>query len=159
MPSFDDAKDEIRRRLISRHKAESLVPKAEALAKAAASSTLESAAAANGMTVTKTDMFSRPQFVAGLGRFNAAVGAAFSLPIGQVSQPVVTDDGVFVLRVERRVEADKAKWEAQKETQRREAVSSIQQLRVRTFLSEIRKQADVEDHRKELNALSRQQTS
>ena len=111
------------------------------------------------MAPTKTDMFTRPQFVAGLGRFNAAVGAAFSLPIGQVSAPIVTDDGVFVLRVERRVEANKATWEAQKETQRREAVSSIQQMRVRTFLSEIRKQAKVEDHRKELNSLARQQTS
>ncbi len=159
VPSFENAKDEIRRQLISRHKAESLVPKAEALAKAAASTTLESAAAASGLTVTKTDMFTRPQFVAGLGRFNAAIGASFSLPVGQVSAPVVTDDGVYVLRVERRVEADKAKWEAQKETQRREAVSSIQQLRVRTFLSEMRKQAKVEDHRKELNSLARQQTS
>lgn len=159
IPSFENAKAEIRRRLISRHKAESLLPKAEALAKAAASSTLESAASAAGMAPTKTDMFTRPQFVAGLGRFNEAVGAAFSLPIGQVSAPIVTDDGVFVLRVERRVEANKATWEAQKETQRREAVSSIQQMRVRTFLSEIRKQAKVEDHRKELNSLARQQTS
>lgn len=159
IPSFENAKAEIRRRLISRHKAESLLPKAEALAKAAASSTLESAASAAGMAPTKTDMFTRPQFVAGLGRFNAAVGAAFSLPIGQVSAPIVTDDGVFVLRVERRVEANKTTWEAQKETQRREAVSSIQQMRVRTFLSEIRKQAKVEDHRKELNSLARQQTS
>lgn len=159
IPSFENAKAEIRRRLISRHKAESLLPKAEALAKAAASSTLESAASAAGMAPTKTDMFTRPQFVAGLGRFNEAVGAAFSLPIGQVSAPIVTDDGVFVLRVERRVEANKTTWEAQKETQRREAVSSIQQMRVRTFLSEIRKQAKVEDHRKELNSLARQQTS
>lgn len=159
VPSFENAKDEIRRRLISRYKAQSLVPKAEALAKSAASSTLESAAAAAGLSTTKTDMFTRPQFVQGMGRFNAAIGAAFSLPVGQVSAPIVTDDGVFVIRVERRVEADKAAWEAQKETQRREAVSSIQQLRVRTFLSELRKQAKVEDHRKELNALARQQTS
>lgn len=159
VPSFENAKDDIRRRLISRYKAESLVPQAEALAKAAASSTLESAAAAAGLTPTRTDMFTRPQFVQGIGRFNAAIGAAFSLPVGEVSAPIVTDEGVFVMRVERRVEADKAAWEAQKETQRREAVSSIQQLRVRTFLSELRKQAKVEDHRKELNSLARQQTS
>jgi hypothetical protein len=30
---------------------------------------------------------------------------------------------------------------------------------VRTFLSEMRKGAKVEDHRKEINAISRQQTS
>lgn len=159
IPKFDDAKDDIRRQLISRRKAESLLPKAEAFAKAAAAGSLESAAAAAGLSVTKSEMFTRPQFVAGLGRFNAAVGAAFSLPIGQVSAPIVTDQGVFVERVDRRIEASKATWEAQKATQRREAISSIQQLRVRTFLNEIRKDAKVQDHRKEINALGRQQTS
>ena len=159
IPSFEKAKDDIRRQLISRRKAESLVPKAQALAKAAAGSTLEAAAAAAGLTVTKSEFFTRPQFVAGLGRFNAAVGAAFTLPVGAVSAPLVTDQGVFVLRVERRVDADKATWEKQKEAQRREAISSIQQLRVRTFLSEIRKGAKVKDHRKEINALARSQTS
>jgi parvulin-like peptidyl-prolyl isomerase len=103
-------------------------------------------------------MFTRPQFVAGLGRFNAAIGAAFSLPIGAASAPIVTDQGVYVIRVEQRVEADSATWAAQKETQRREAISSIQQLRVRTFLSEIRKSAKVEDNRKEINAAARQQS-
>lgn len=159
IPSFEQAKDDIRRQLIGRKKAESLVPKAESLSKAAASSTLESAATAAGLTVTKTEVFTRPQFVAGLGRFNAAVGAAFTLPVGAVSAPLVTDQGVVVLRVERRVEADKAAWEKQKEMQRREAISSIQQLRVRTFLNEIRQGARIEDHRKEINALARQQTS
>lgn len=158
IPTFEQAKDDIRRQLISRKKAESLLPKAQELAKAAAASTLEGAAAAAGLTVTRTEMFTRPQFVAGLGRFNAAVGAAFTLPIGAVSAPLITDQGVYVLRVEKRVDADKAAWEAQKETQRREAISSIQQLRVRTFLNEIRQGAKIEDHRKEINALARQQT-
>lgn len=158
IPKFEQAKEDIRRQMISRRKAESLLPKAEALAKAAAAGSLESAASAAGLTVTKSEMFTRPQFVAGLGRFNAAIGAAFSLPIGAVSAPIVTDQGVFVLRVERRVEADKAVWEAQKATQRGEAISSIQQLRVRTFLNDIRKEAKVEDHRKEINAMARQQT-
>lgn len=159
VPSFEQAKDDIRRQLISRRKAETLVPKAQALSKAAVGSTLEAAAAVAGLTVTKTEPFARPQFVAGLGRFNAAIGAAFALPIGAVSAPLVTDQGVYVIRVDRRVEADKATWEAQKETQRREAISSIQQLRVRTFLNEMRKGAKVEDHRKEINAMARQQTS
>lgn len=159
VPTFEQAKDDIRRQLISRKKAETLVPKAQALAKAAAGSTLEAAAAAAGLTVTKSETFARPQFVAGLGRFNAAIGAAFTLPLGAVSAPIVTDQGVYVIRVDRRVDANKATWEAQKDSQRREAISSIQQLRVRTFLSEMRKGAKVEDHRKEINAAARQQTS
>jgi len=159
VPSFNDAKDEIRRQLIGRKKAQSLLPRAQALAKAAAASGLESAAAAAGLTVTKSETFTRPQFVAGLGRFNEAVGAAFTLPVGQVSAPIVTDQGAFVMRVERRVEANRTAWEAQKDQQRREAIASIQQLRVRTFLNELRKGAKVEDHRKEINALARQATT
>ena len=76
-----------------------------------------------------------------------------------MSAPIVTDQGAFVMRVERRVEANRTAWEAQKDQQRREAIASIQQLRVRTFLNELRKGAKVEDHRKEINALARQATT
>ncbi|MEO6446864.1 MAG: hypothetical protein ABIZ91_12575, partial [Gemmatimonadaceae bacterium] len=78
-------------------------------------------------------------------------------PIGKVSAPIVTDQGAYVIRVDERKEADKSTWEARKETQRREAIGAIQQLRVRTFLNEIRKGAKVEDHRKKINAAARQQ--
>lgn len=156
IPSFADAKDEVRRQLIGRKKAETLLPRAQALAKEAATSGLENAARTLGLSVTRSETFTRPQFVPGLGRFNAAVGAAFSLPVGQVSAPIVTDQGVYVLRVDRRVEANRSAWEAQKDQQRREAISSIQQLRVRTFLNELRKGAKVEDYRKKINAAARQ---
>jgi len=159
IPSFEDAKQDIRQVLIGRKKAESLVPKATTLASAAATSSLEQAAAAQGLEVGKTELFTRPQFVAGLGRFNAAVGAAFTLPVGSISQPIVTDQGAFVLRVDRRIEADSAVWAAQKDTQRTQAIQAIQQLRVRTFLSELRKSAKVDDRRKELNAAARAQAA
>jgi len=159
IPSFEDAKQDIRQVLIGRKKAESLVPKAATLASAAATSSLEQAAAAQGLEVGKTELFTRPQFVAGLGRFNAAVGAAFTLPVGSIGQPIVTDQGAFVLRVDRRIEADSAVWAAQKDTQRTQAIQSIQQLRVRTFLSELRKSAKVDDRRKELNAAARAQAA
>jgi parvulin-like peptidyl-prolyl isomerase len=97
--------------------------------------------------------------VPGLGRFNAAVGAAFTLPVGSISQPIVTDQGAFVLRVDRRIEADSAVWAAQKDTQRTQAIQAIQQLRVRTFLSELRKSAKIDDRRKQLNAAARAQAA
>ncbi|MEO7964348.1 MAG: peptidyl-prolyl cis-trans isomerase, partial [Gemmatimonadaceae bacterium] len=159
IPSFDQVRGEIQSELIGRRKAESLVPKAKELAAAAASSTLEAAATAKGVTVTKSDVFTRPQFVAGLGRFNAAIGASFTLPQGSVSQPIVTDEGAFVIRVDRRAKADSAVWAAQKDKQRQEASSSLRQLKVRTFLNELRKGAKVEDNRKQINAAARQQSS
>ena len=160
VPQFDDVKADIRRILIGRKKAESLVARANALVTdAKGSAGLEAAAQAKDMTVTKSEVFTRPQFVPGLGRLNEAVGAAFALPVGTVSNPVVTDQGAFVLRVDRRVQADSAAWVVQKETQRRDAIAAIQQLRVRTFLSEIRKTAKVDDRRKQLNASARAQAN
>ena len=160
VPPFEAAKDDIRRILLGRKKAESVLPQAVAFASGlAAAGGIDSAAKLRDMTVTKTEPFTRPQFVPGLGRFNEAVGAAFSLPVGAISKPIVTDQGVFVLRLDRRVPADSAAWLLQKDTQRKDAIAAIQQLRVRTFLSEIRKSAKVDDRRKELNASARAQTA
>ncbi|MBK8249471.1 MAG: SurA N-terminal domain-containing protein [Gemmatimonadetes bacterium] len=160
VPKFEDARDDIRRILIGRKKAESLVARANAVyADAKGPGGLEAAAKAKDMPVTKSEAFTRPQFVPGLGRLNEAVGASFALPVGTVSGPIVTDQGAFLVRVDRRVSADSTAWLAQKDTQRREAISAIQQLRVRTFLSEIRKTAKVDDRRKQLNASARAQAN
>lgn len=160
VPSFDDAKADVRRFLIGRKKSESLLPRATTFANGiAAAGGLEAAAKAADMTVTTSEQFTRPSFVNGLGRFNEAIGASFTLPQGAVSKPIVTDQGVYVIRVDKKVSADSAVWAAQKDNQRRDAIAAIQQLRVRTFLSEIRKSAKVDDRRKELNAAARAQTA
>lgn len=159
VPRYENARGDIVRILIGRRKAESLVPRATELVTSVQGADLESAARARDITVQKTEMFTRPQFVAGLGRFNAAIGAAFAVPVGTVSQPIVTDQGVFVMRVERRVSVDSASWAAGIAGQRREAINAIRQLRVRTFLSEIRKTANVTDNRKKLNAAARAQAN
>lgn len=159
IPSFEEAKGDVRRILLGKRKAQTLLPKAKAFVATAKAQGLEAAAKAQDIPVGKSELFTRPAFVPGLGRFNEAVGAAFSLPIGALSEPIVTDQGVFVLRVDQRKQADSTAWLAQRDGQRREAISAIQQLRVRTFLSEIRKSAKVEDKRKQLNASARQQAA
>jgi hypothetical protein len=78
---------------ISRKKAETLVPKAQALAKAAAGSTLEAAAPPPGSRLVR-DV--RPP-VRGARRFNAAIGAAFTCHSAP-ERPIVTDQGVYVIR-------------------------------------------------------------
>jgi hypothetical protein len=50
-------------------------------------------------------------------------------------------------------------WAAQKDAQRTQAIQAIQNLRVRTFLSELRKSAKIDDRRKQLNAAARAQTA
>ena len=152
---FEDVRDEIRLRLLREKKVQTHLPRAREFATRAAATSLEAAAAAQGLEVTKSQLFNRISFVPGIGQGNEAIGAAFALAAGAVSAPVVTDQALFVLRVDRRVNADRTKWETQKQVQRTLLTRSLREDRVRTYLEDLRASADIEDHRKEIDAALR----
>jgi peptidyl-prolyl cis-trans isomerase D len=154
---FAEVRDDVRALLVRRHKAESMATQVRPFAERAKASTLETAASERDLTVTSTAPFGRSTFVPGLGRLNPAIGAAFSLPIGAISEPIATDEGVFVLRVDRRVEASRDDFEAQKALQRQNAVRVLQDARLREFMEGLRDGADIEDRRRQLNAAARAQ--
>jgi peptidyl-prolyl cis-trans isomerase D len=153
------ARDEIRRTLITEKKLDRLMAQAKDFAAAAASSSMDAAAQSRNLKVTASEPFTRSGFVPGVGRLNEAIGAAFSLPIGSVSSPIRTSDGVVVLRVDRRVDADHAAWEAQKATQRQQLMQGLRQQRIQAFLQQLRADAKVDDRRKSLAEAARQTTS
>ena len=155
----DAARDQIRQKLIAVKKIDRLATQAKDLATAAAGSTLESAAQSRNMTAVQAPTFTRGGFVPGLGRYNEAIGAAFSLPIGAVSNPIRTETAVIVMRVDRRVDSDRAKWEEQKTAQRQSAAGQLRQQRVQAFLQQLRADAKISDRRKQLQQASRQATS
>lgn len=156
-PKFENVKDAVRARVAVLRAIDRLVPEAQKLAAAAASSTLEGAAQQAGKKVEQSAMFSRASNVPGLGQFNEAIGASFALPTGAISQPVKTDNGVFVLRVDKRVVADSASWAAQKEAQKAIRLQQLRRQRIDMFLQDLRKSAKVEDRRKVINAAIRRQ--
>jgi peptidyl-prolyl cis-trans isomerase D len=100
-------------------------------------------------------MFTRATPVAGLGQATQAVGAAFGLPVGATSEPVKSEDGVFVLHVDRRVQADKQAWQAQKKAQRDQVTQALRRQRVQEFLASLRQSADVVDNREAIERASR----
>lgn len=154
---FDEVKDQIRVELARRKKVEALRPRAETLAEQAAKTSLDAAAKSMGLTVEKSEAITRGSFAGSLGRLNAAVGAAFTLPVGAISQPIATDEAVFVLRVDRRVEASKAEFDKVKAERRQAALNALREQRVRAFYDALRKNADVEDNRAQLAASARRQ--
>ena len=156
-PTFEMVREEIRQLLVRERKVEMLAPRAKALADAVtAGRTLEQAAEAQGLAVEKSPLFNRVSPVPGIGQLNEAIGAAFSLPVGAVSEPVKTRTGVFVLRVDRRVKADRAAWEAQRQQQRERLTQALQQQRVQQFVASLREEAEIEDRRKEIRRLTRE---
>ena len=153
--SLDDVREDIRSFLARRKKVERLGPRADSVAAAVARTSLEQAATQFGLAVQRTPTFTRTSLVPGMGRLNEAIGAAFALPVGAVSQPVATDDGVYILRVERRVNADRAAWEAQKAMQRAQLTEQVRRQRIEEFVANLRRAADVDDLRREVNAAAR----
>jgi peptidyl-prolyl cis-trans isomerase D len=157
-PKFENVKDQVRARVAVERALDKLVPEAQKVSAAvAAGSTLEAAAQQVGKTVQTSPMFSRSSSVPGLGQFNEAIGAAFAIPVGAVSQPVKTDNGVFVLRVDKRVTADSAAWAAQEQVQKTVRLQQLRQQRIQMFLQDLRKSAKIDDRRKQINAAARRQ--
>jgi peptidyl-prolyl cis-trans isomerase D len=156
-PNFDAVKDQVRARVAMQRAVDQLLPVAQKFAATAAANGLEAAAAAGSQQMQSTPMFSRASMVPGLGQFNEAIGAAFALPVGAVSQPVKTDQAIYVERVDKRVVADSASWAAQKQAQRAVRLQQLRQQKVQMFLQDLRKSAKIDDRRKKINAAVRQQ--
>jgi peptidyl-prolyl cis-trans isomerase D len=91
--------------------------------------------------------FTRAEFVPGMGRQNAAIGAAFGILPGQVSDAVSTPANAYVIEVLGRVEADSTAWLTQIPIQRQVAVLTRQQVRLQEWIAALRGAANIVDRR------------
>jgi peptidyl-prolyl cis-trans isomerase D len=154
-PKFETVKEEVRARLAAQRQVEKLLPDAQKVASSAAGSTLEAAAQQANKKVEQSTMFTRSSIIPGLGQFTEPVGAAFALPTGAVSQPIKTNDGVYIIRVDKRVLADSAAFAVQKAVQKTQRLQQLRQQKIQMFLQDMRKAAKVDDRRKQINAATR----
>ena len=156
--SLDQAKQDIRTYLLRQKKVDALLPQARNFAKVAAASSLESAAKLLNMQVVSTKPFTRVTGVPELAQAPEAVGAAFTLPLHAVSEPIRSSAEVVVERVDNRIPASRAVFEAQKATVRAQALQQIRQERVRIFLANLRAVAKIDDKRKQVEVSARRTT-
>jgi peptidyl-prolyl cis-trans isomerase D len=155
IPSLDVMKNDIRELLVRRKQIHALTGAAQKLAIAAAASSLEQATTVLHTPVSHSTPFTRVSTVPGVGNANEVIGAAFSLPVGAVSAPIETDDGVYVIRVDRRVPVDRRVFEVQQAMMRQQRLQSLEQARVRQFLTDLRNSAKIKDNRKAVEAAER----
>jgi peptidyl-prolyl cis-trans isomerase D len=152
-------KDDVREAVARTKALDALVPKAKVFAEAATAATFDAAAKAQSLVVEKVIPFTRASNVGGLGGVSEAVGAAFGVPVGSITEPVRTDGAVYVLRIDRRVDSDPKAWEAQKAAQRQTVMRGMRDQRVRLFIDGLRKSAKIDDRRKQMQAAQRRQTA
>ncbi len=158
-PTFAAAAPGIKKILAKQAAIDQLRARAQAFANGAAGTSLEAQAKTAGLSVIKSAPFTRTAFVPDIGRMNEVVGAAFALPVNAVSQPIATNDAMYVIRVDRRVEAPKTVWEAQKQNQRQTLLQQLREQAVQQYLADLRETAKINDHRKDIEAASRQTTT
>jgi peptidyl-prolyl cis-trans isomerase D len=109
--------------------------------------TLEQVAAERGLQVQTAGPITRTGMNPAFGQANAATGAAFGTPIGQVSNVVETTAGLFLIQPTERTAADRASWEAQKDQQRRIESMRAQQEMLGRWMQDLRSRAEIEDWR------------
>lgn len=100
MPKLEEVKDRVRDEVIkqkardlSRQKAAAVAAKLKGVAD------FDKAAKAAGVETKTTDLISRDAPIPDLGIAPEVMGAAFSLPVGAVSDPISTDTGTVVFKV------------------------------------------------------------
>ena len=154
-----EVRSEIVRRLSREKRVEKLRPMAQELIAAARGGSLEAAAAAKSLTVEKSTPFTRLDPVPQLGQFSQAIGASFTVPIGQISGGFKTADGMAVIRVESRTEANKTAFETQKAQQKAQLEQSLRQLRVQRYLQNLRESEKIQDNRVKVQSALRRQSA
>jgi peptidyl-prolyl cis-trans isomerase D len=111
---------------------------------------LEQVAAQYRGTVQQAGPFTRSDFVPGLGRFSAAIGAAFGLQPGQVSELVEADGMLALVQLVSRTEPDRTTWQQQLAEQRSRVLQALGDEKWQQYLTALRENAEIVDNRRQL---------
>lgn len=103
-----------------------------------------------GVEVRDAGPFSRNAFALGLGQHNAAVGTAFGLDVGEISDAVEANRNAYVIEKTGSEPADSLAWVEQIDQQRFQSVTVIQQQRLAQWIEALRATARIVDRREDV---------
>ena len=158
-PSLEASKSDIRTTLAREKAVRKLADPARKFAIAAAGGSIEQAGQVLNTPVVKTNTFTRISGLPEVPSSARIVGAAFALPAGTVSEPVIADEAVYVIRVDRRVDTDRSSFDATKDQLRSQYLGALQQARIQEFVANLRSAAKIVDRRKDIQAALRRTTA
>jgi peptidyl-prolyl cis-trans isomerase D len=78
------------------------------------------------------------------------IGAAFGLKQGEHSQPLDTEEGIYLIEVLEHTPADSAAFATELDQLRITAIRQERQARIQSYMISLREQADVKDYRSEI---------
>jgi len=122
----------------------------EIVAQVRAGTDLATIAEEKSLEVQDAGPYARVDFVPGMGRLNAAVGAGFGLNIGDVSGAVAANNNVFIIELNEYFAPDSTVFEAERLLLRDEMLGLAQQTRLQEWLQGLRDVARIIDKRDEV---------
>ena len=122
----------------------------EIVAQVRAGADLATIAEEKSLEVQDAGPYARVDFVPGMGRLNAAVGAGFGLNIGDVSGAVAANNNVFIIELNEYFAPDSTVFEAERLLLRDEMLGLAQQTRLQEWIQGLRDVARIIDKRDEV---------
>jgi peptidyl-prolyl cis-trans isomerase D len=123
LPTLDEVKDRVREEVVKQAAIDAARQRASAVSAQLKSGDFAAAAKAAGLEVQTTDLIARDAPIADLGASPAIDAAAFALPQGGVSDPIVTDNGAAIVKVVERKDPTADELKAARETTRSEILN------------------------------------
>jgi len=123
LPELEEVRARVREDLVASRAADTARERAAALAPKLKTGNFEGAAKAAGLEVRTTDQITRGAPIADVGVSPAIDAVAFSLPVGQVSDPIRTENGAAIVRVLDRQEAKPEEIAAARQQLRQELLN------------------------------------
>ena len=151
VPTFEQIGDEVSRAARAAKKQQLMRELAREIGAAVrAGQHLEAAADVRGLATRVVGPFTRVAPSPELRGVPEVVGVAFGLGVGETGGPIHADAASYFVRPDRKVLADSAAWRAQLEQQRQQMWQQLQSDRIRLILGSLRRNANVQDLRAEL---------
>ena len=146
--SLDDARVSIEQVVRAQKKVERAMNEGEEMvAQVRAGADLADVAEQKSLEIQMAGPYARVDFVPGIGRLNAAVGAGFGLNIGDVSGAVEADNNVFIIELADYFAADTTAFEDERLALRDQMLGIAQQSRLPQWLQGLRDVARIIDRR------------
>ena len=123
LPKLDEVKTRVRDDVLKQKAIEAARQKAAAINAAMKSGDFEKAAKAAGLEVKTTELITRGAPMGDAGVSPALEAAAFALPAGAVSDPVVTENGAAIVKVIERKDVAADELAKQKDSLRTEILN------------------------------------
>ncbi|MBI4478359.1 MAG: peptidyl-prolyl cis-trans isomerase [Acidobacteria bacterium] len=152
LPKLDEVKDRVREDL-TRDKAGELARQRASEAKTASKGDLAAAAKLSGIELKTTDLVARDSALPEVGISATVDRAAFSLPVGAVSDPIGTDTATVIIKVLERTDPTTAEFEKAKDQLRSDLLDERRTRFFNAYMVKAKQRMDIQINREVLGRL------